>query len=72
VLTNLPVRHGTKWYSLEQIRVCEGSKASVFYHINHKNGDLNMDLKDKAILITGASSGIGKAVALALSHAREL
>jgi len=27
-----------------------------------------MDLKDKAILITGASSGIGKAVALALSH----
>ena len=27
-----------------------------------------MDLKDKDILITGASSGIGKAVALALSH----
>jgi NADP-dependent 3-hydroxy acid dehydrogenase YdfG len=27
-----------------------------------------MDLKDKVILITGASSGIGKAVALALSH----
>ena len=27
-----------------------------------------MDLKDKAILISGASSGIGKAVALALSH----
>ena len=27
-----------------------------------------MELKDKAILITGASSGIGKAVALALSH----
>ncbi len=30
--------------------------------------DVNMDLKDKVILITGASSGIGKAVALALSH----
>jgi short-subunit dehydrogenase len=29
---------------------------------------MNMNLKDKAILITGASSGIGKAVALALSH----
>jgi NADP-dependent 3-hydroxy acid dehydrogenase YdfG len=29
---------------------------------------MNMDLKDKVILITGASSGIGKAVALALSH----
>ncbi len=27
-----------------------------------------MDLKDKVILISGASSGIGKAVALALSH----
>jgi short-subunit dehydrogenase len=27
-----------------------------------------MDLNDKVILITGASSGIGKAVALALSH----
>jgi short-subunit dehydrogenase len=27
-----------------------------------------MDIKDKAILITGASSGIGKATALALSH----
>jgi len=40
--------------------------------MNREKGDLNMDLKDKVILITGASSGIGKAVALALSHAREL
>ena len=29
-----------------------------------------MELEDKVILITGASSGIGKAVALALSHKR--
>ena len=35
---------------------------------NYEKGDLNMELKDRVILITGASSGIGKAVALALSH----